>query len=188
MPSDIDIASNALVLIGDDSISSFTETPAGGVAKNLYQTTYENLLASHPWSFAFKEQELNMLAQSPDPLTGFDNAFQLPTDLIRLWAIFPHSHYTIVGDILYSNQAKLLARYVVDVEEPALPAHFVEAFEFKLASKLAIAITEDESKAQYYATLANNALAKARNVDSQGRPQLPIIDSPFVNARASGFI
>jgi hypothetical protein len=185
--SDIDIASNALLLIGDSPISSFSEEGAGAtVAAALYPDTYDKLLSEHPWSFAFKEQQLNRLSEAPDPLTNFNNAFQLPTDLIRLWAILPHSNYVIVGSLLYSNQEELLARYIFRPPETSLPPHFVKFFEYALASDFAISVTEDIQKAQYYAAKSQVAGAKARSVDSQGRPQIGIIDSPFVDVRMGG--
>ena len=77
MASDIDIASNALILIGDNPISSFTEPGAGATAAaNLYPVTYEQLLSEHPWTFALKEQKLNQLSQQPDALTNWRYAYQ----------------------------------------------------------------------------------------------------------------
>lgn len=188
MASDIDIASNALLLIGDNPISSFTEPGAGAqAAANLYASTYEQFLSEHPWSFAFKEQKLNRLSQMPDDLTNFNFAYQMPVDLIRLWAVFPHSSYVIVGEFLYSNQNELLARYNFKTEEVNLPPHFVKALEYQLASEFAISVTESESKATHFEKKAERKLAKAKNIDSQGRPQEPIIDSPFIDVRRSGF-
>lgn len=180
MASDIDIASNALVLIGDEPISSFTEPGAGATASaNLYDAAYRGLLSAHPWSFAFKEQKLSKLAATPDSLTNYNSAFQLPADLVRLWAILPHSDYVIVGDLLYSNQNELLARYIYKPDESSLPPHFVEAFQYKLASDFSISVTEDRNKAEHFALIAKRSLAMARGIDSQGRPQQAIIDSPF---------
>lgn len=188
MPTSIDIASNALLLIGDEPISAFTDPGAGAtVAANLYPTTYERVLSEHPWSFALKEQQLSRLSQQPDSITGFTYAFQIPTDLIRMWAMFPYSNYTIVGDLIYSNETELLARYVYKPDETKLPAHFVNALEYKLASEFAISVTEDNAMAELYEQKYFRAVATARSVDSQGRPQVPIIDSPFVDVRLSGF-
>ncbi len=184
MASNIDIASNALLLIGDAPISSFTEAGAGAqAAANLYSQAYERLLSEFPWSFAFKEQNLSRLSASPDSKTNYKYAFQLPTDLIRLWAIMPNSRYVIIGDLLYSNETELLARFVYKVDEGSLPAHFIEALQYKLASDFSMSVTEDRNKAAYYAELTSQALARAKNIDSQGRPQQPIIDSPFIEAR-----
>lgn len=187
MATDIDMASNALILIGDDPISSFTESGAGAqAAANLYEDTYYAVLSEHPWTFALKEQYLNKLTSTPDDETGYDNAFQMPTDLIRLWAVFEHQDYTIVGNLLYSNASVALARYVYKVDESRLPSHFIKAMEYKLASEFAISVTEDTQKALYYENKFRDALARAKNIDSQQKPQTPIIDSPFVDVRLGG--
>lgn len=187
MPTDIDIASNALLLIGDEPISSFTEPGAGAtVAANLYTDTYQSVLSTHPWSFALKEQKLSKLSQEPEDLTNFNSAFQLPTDMLRLWAILPHSNYILIGSLLYSNENELLARYVFQPEEIMLPPHFVKALEYKLASEFAISVTEDNNMAELYERKFRLKVAEARSVDSQSRPQESIIDSPFVDVRLSG--
>ena len=184
MPTSIDIASNALILIGDNPISSFDDPGAGArVASNLYPETKKRLLSEHPWSFAIKQQRLNKLSQNPDSLTNFSNAFQLPTDLIRLWNIQPHSNYIIIGDLLYSNENKLLATYVFDVDEVKLPPHVVKSLEYMLASDFAISVTGDKETAQLYEVKARDAINQAMAIDSQGRPQQPIIDSPLIDAR-----
>ena len=106
--------------------------------------------------------------------------------MIRLWAIMPWSNYVIIGDLIYSNENDLLARYVYNVSETALPPHVVIAVQYKLASDFAISITESNSKSELYEAKYRNALAHARTIDSQGRPQESIIDSPFVDVRFSG--
>jgi len=187
MPTDIDMASNALLLIGDNPISSFTEPGAGAeVAAAIYPETYKKVLSEHPWSFALKEQQLSRLTSEPDDKTGYQYAYQAPTDMIRLWAIMPWSNYVIIGDLIYSNENDLLARYVYNVSETALPPHVVIAVQYKLASDFAISITESNSKSELYEAKYRNALAHARTIDSQGRPQESIIDSPFVDVRFSG--
>lgn len=185
MPTDIDIASNALLLIGDSSISSFTDPGAGAeVAGNLYSETYRMLLSEHPWSFALKEQELSLLTAVPDTRTNYSHAYQLPSDLIRLWAIYPNSDYAIVNDLLYSNNsAGLLSRYVHQVSEVQLPPHFTKAMEYKLASEFAMVVTEDTGKAQYYEQKYISQIASAMAIDAQQYPQVAIIDSPFTDVR-----
>jgi len=187
MASDIDIASNALLLIGDNSISSFTDPGAGAeVAGNIYPETKRRLLSEHPWSFALKQQRLNKLSQIPDELTGFSNAFQLPTDLIRIWNIQSHSDYILIGNLLYSNETEILATYIFDVDEVNLPPHFVKALEYALAADFAISITEDNTMAERFDRKAIFFSSKAMAIDSQGRPQQAIIDSPLIDAHSGG--
>ena len=188
MPSSIDIASNALLLIGDNPISSFEDPGAGAtVASALYPETKKRMLSEHPWSFATKQQRLNQLVQVPDDLTHYQYAYQLPTDLIRIWNIQPHSDYILVGDLLYSNLTTILCTYIYDVAETMLPPHFVKALEYSLASDFAISVTEDNTMAGLYENKAMNAVSKAMAIDSQGRPQSGIIDSPLIDVRHGGF-
>lgn len=189
MPSSIDIASNALILVGDEPINSFSDPGAGALAAaNLYPQVKQRFLSFHPWTWALKQQRLNLLTAAPDDLSGFDFAFQLPTDLIRLWNIQPYQNYRIIGDLLYANQnTGMLATYVFDVDEPNIPAHGVKALEYLLASELAISVTEDEDKAVLYSRKADTMMAQASNIDSQGHPQDSIISSPFIEARLGGF-
>lgn len=187
MASKIDIVSNALLLVGDNPISSFDDPGAGAqVAAAIYPDTYTSVLSEHPWGFAFKELQLSRLSQQPDPATNFQYAFQLPADLIRIWKIMDYSNYVIVGTLLYSNSKELLCRYIAQVEETELPPHFVKALEYKLAADFAIAVTEDTGKSQLYEQKYLRQISLARTIDSQGRPQVPIVDSPFVDVRLSG--
>lgn len=187
MASDIDMASNALLLLGDSAISSFTEGGFGAtIMANIYEDTYRDVLSSHPWSFALKEQSLNKLTQSPDESTGYSNAFQLPTDLIRIWQTFDNCRYTIVGDKLYSNLDSILMRYIYKVEESQLPPHFVKAMEYRLASDAAMGITDNATLGSQWYEKYIMQLGRAQAIDSQNRPQSGISDSPYVDVRFNG--
>ena len=182
------MASNALMLLGDNPINSFDEAGAGAsAAKNLYPSVKKRALSFHPWTFALKEQELGQTPFEPDKRTGYKYAYQTPVDLIRLWAVLPWSVYQIIGPYIYSNQTGLLARYIYDVEESQFPAHMVKAMEYLLAAEFAISVTEEADKAQLFDAKGKAMLAEASTIDSQGRPQESIISSPMVEARMSGF-
>lgn len=185
MATDITIASNALVLIGDNPISSFVD-PGGGAtaAGNLYSDAYTAFLAMHPWTFALKEQELSRLTQVPDSKVNLTYAFQMPSDHIRTWIVYPqNTHYEIVGSLLYSNEPELLMRYIYRVDETQLPPHAVRALTYLLAMDFAQLITESTSKSEYFYERYLTALGSAMAIDSQGHPQQPIIHSPFLEVR-----
>lgn len=184
MATDIDMASNALLLLGDDPISSFIDPGAGAqAAANLYQGTYRSVLASHPWPFALKELYLSRLSQQPDDETHFTYAFQLPADLIRILEMMPRANYEIVGDLMYSNETSILCRYIYEVAEANLPPHVVKAVEYKLAAEFAVPVTEDTNKAEFYERKYMMQAAQARTIESQGHPQIPMVDSPFTDVR-----
>lgn len=183
MTSKIEICSNALQLIGDEPISSFTEGSSAALADNLYDSFYESMMSYHPWSFALKEQRLNVLAQEPDRLTNYRYALQKPTDMIYLWKLKPFVDYDIVGDYIYCNSNELLATYTYSVNESKLPADFVAVMQYRLASEFAQTITENAGLAQLYEGKFRTALGAAMAADSQQRPQTGIIDRPYLNVR-----
>lgn len=187
MPTKIDIASNALLLIGDNPINSFTEPGFGATAAaNLYETTYKSMLGSNNWSFAYKEQELSKLTGEPDQRTGFRYIYQLPTDMIRLWEPFNHADFDIVGDKLYSNLSSVFLRYIHRVDETSLPEYFIEALEFRLASKFAKLVTDNDQLSTEYRIAYERQVASAMSTDAQGNISQQIVDSPFVDVRNGG--
>lgn len=178
MATDVSMASNALLLLGEDSISSLSDNPA---LANLYADTYQSVLAFHPWSFALKEQRLSRNSATPDVLTNYQYSYNLPSDLIRIWEISPFSNYELIGNGLYSNETELLARYVYKVDESQLPPHFVKVMEYKLAADAAMSITEDTERLQIFEQKYMQELNKAMAIDSQSRPQVKIQHSPLTN-------
>ncbi len=180
MTTSISMASNALILVGDDPISALSENVA---AENLYAQTYEYVLSQHPWSFALKEQLFSRLSQAPDRRTGFSYAFQKPPEMIRLWAVLPTTDYRMVGESVFSNSNEMFGRYVFKVEETHLPAHFVKCMESKLASEFSISIAEDTDKMRLYLGLYTEALGEAMAIDSQQHPYPGIRGNPIRRLR-----
>ena len=121
MATDISMCSNALLLIGHGTISSFTEGGAGAlVASNLYQSSYENLLSLHRWRFASGKVTLSRLTATP--INDFKYAYQLPADYMVANRVIPQSDYEIFGDKIYSNQQSLALDYIFKPSETSLPA------------------------------------------------------------------
>ena len=59
MASPVSICSNALILLGDKPIASFTDgSKAAQVAANLYPDAKRDFLRGHPWNAAIKRATL----------------------------------------------------------------------------------------------------------------------------------
>lgn len=84
--SEVQICSNALLLVGGRTISAFTDDgdPAT-LCSNLWPTVRDAVLRSHPWNCAMKRVVLAADAVAP----AFDWAyrFQLPGDFMRAWVV-----------------------------------------------------------------------------------------------------
>ena len=181
----IDLASNALLLIGEETISSFTDdSTAALVAANLYEPTYESLLTLHPWRFASSKATLSRLTATP--VNEWSYAYQLPADFLVAQHIDDATEkYQIYGNKLYSDNTTIVLDYTYKPDESLLPAYFAELLEYRLAAVFAIPITESATKGDYYASLAEKQLAKSKTIDSQMSPSsAPDGNSPLINFRS----
>ena len=88
--SKFDICNKALVLVGGNTISSFTQnTTESIVANQLYETTLEDLLTKCRWRFASKQSQLSKNTTNPD--ARYESSYALPADAMIL-------HTVTVGD------------------------------------------------------------------------------------------
>nr|BDD47250.1 hypothetical protein 4 [bacterium] len=179
--SAVSICSNALVLLGGQAISSFTE---GGtesqIAEQLYTTTYHAMLTQTIWHFAVRTEQLVRMVDKPD--NGYAYKFQLPSDLLYIVKA-DVGKYEIYERTLYTNAATVQIEMVYPVEEINLPAYFVKALEYNLASLFAIPLTGNASRAQYYRELYEMELKKARRADASQRPGYTLGDNRVLAVR-----
>ena len=182
MASDIDIASNALLRIGANPISSFTEGGAEGtVADNLYEPTIRDLFTKARWRFASAKRQLARLTATP--LNEFKYAYQLPSDMLYMYRVYPYADYEIVSDKLYSDETEVYIDYIYRPDESKWPAYFQLLAEYKLASEFALSITDNRALNELYETKAMMQLRAARHADSQGRPVDGIQRFKYVDVR-----
>jgi len=181
--SALSLCSNALTLLGANSISSFTEGSAESeVSTLLYETTYYAMLTETQWHFATRTADLARHVELPD--NGYKFKFQLPTDCLYV-AKSSDRRYEIYERDLYANSEVVQIEYVYPVKEVNLPPYFTKALEYNLAAQFAIPITENATKAEFFAGLYQQAIRKARYADASQRPNIPIQDSPYIYARLS---
>ena len=182
MATDIEICSNALIMVGHGPIASFTDGGAGAnTAAALYNTTYESLLSQYRWRFASAKQTLNKLTASP--LNEWTNAFQLPSNYIVAIGIHPRVDYEIYEDKILTNASAIDLDYIFKPSESKLPGYFQRLLEFNLASVFAIPVTDNSTKAEEYRKMYEDQLKRSRYTDSQARPVDAIYDSPLIDAR-----
>lgn len=179
--SSVTISSNALILLGDSPISSFTDGTTGAlIASNLYETSYQSLLTTHRWRFATKKAQLARL--STPPLNGFSYAFQIPSDCLYVISATTEN-YEIYGSLIYCNDTVLSIDYTYRVSEDKLPSFYVKMLEFFLASQFAIPLAGSIDKGNYYSRLFLDQQRKAKFADSTQRPQDSLSDSPYLTMR-----
>lgn len=181
MQSKIQFISNAMVLLGGNTVNSLDDgSTEAQIGASLYESTYNTMLSTHRWRFCTKTQVLSKLSQ--ETKTKYKNAFSLPSDMIYLIKADFHD-YEIYGSTLHSNADSVKIDYTFRVDESVLPPAFVKALEFNLAAQFAVPLTGDLNKADFYGKAYLNSLRVAKYNDSSQRPGDTFIDSPYTEAR-----
>lgn len=185
--TDVEICSNALILIGDKPISTFASAqgPRADVASNLYTNLRDATLRMHPWNSSRKRVSLAPLVTTP----AFEWAyqFQLPADFIRLVQIGELGetiYYEIEDGKLLSNETEIKLKYIYRNEVVAsydslftqtLIAHCAWAFAYPLAKSQAL---RDGMQAYM-----NQMLQQARTINGQEKLSETMGDEALYRAR-----
>ena len=188
--SSVDIAARALTLIGANPISSFDDTSTEAtVANNMYEDVSRAALCMARWPFANKQKVLNLLTDAP---TGrFDQAYQLPSDLLMLHALTVNDlvvDYTVYGDKAFANTNEadqVVADFTFRAEENTWPSYFTLAVEYQLASIFAAAIARDDGLMRIMDEKAKLSMSQARTLDSQQQTTRKLITNRFKVERRS---
>jgi hypothetical protein len=196
----ITICSDALLMLGAKAISSFNDgTDESSVCDRLYPDIRDSALTMYPWSFSLKKIALARLVTTPTSVWRYE--FQLPGDrLANPRAVYdspnpgahPHKDWEIQGDKLLTNLTAVYIDYQYQTPEFAMPAYFVQLLKYMMAWHLALPITEQSDRAQYWQGVAVGAPAEngrggymrtAMNIDGQGQPTRVIEDYSLIAVR-----
>lgn len=153
---DVSIASRALVLLGEDPISSFDDNSNAQTAGELYPSTRAAVLTCYTWACTKKKAQLNRLTAAPE--SQWTYAFQLPPGFLRITAAYPSAavgvapivDYEIFGDKLLTNAADVWLDYQGLVDESAWPPYLRKLMEYAFASEMAMPVTDQVGKADYW--------------------------------------
>ena len=189
----IDICARALIMIGAQPISSFSDGSTEAlVASNIYDDVLEASLTRHRWRFATTQQQLSLLTSAP---TGrYDYAYQVPTSpavlqIITLTVndyVIPYSRYQ---NYIYLNgygaNNEVIMDYIYKVDEQYFPPHFRLALEYELAALFAGSVARDNGLIEQFKTLSERQFLIARNIDSTETTSKVLDTNRFINARRS---
>ena len=189
----IDIASRALIMIGANPISSFTDGSTEAlVVNNIYEEIVEASLTRHKWRFATGQKQLSLLSAAP---TGrYEYAYQIPASplCLQIIAVTSNDHaipFSRYEDKIYldgyGSNSTVIMDYVFRQDEDQFPPHFRLALEYKLASIFAGSIARDSGMVREFDALGERQLLIAKNTDSQETTTKILSTSRFITERRS---
>ena len=196
----LSICSDALLMLGAKPISSFDEgTDEASVANRLYPDIKDQAILMYPWSFSYKKVSIARLITTP--INEYRYEYQLPGDrLTSPRAIYdtnatnipPRKEYRIIGDKLLTDYEQVYIDYQYSVPEYDMPSYFVQLLKYMMTWHLALPITDQTDKSQYWQSVATGApgengrggyLRQAMNIDGAGNPTNAINDFSLINVR-----
>ena len=181
-PSKIGLISKALILIGEQPLTSLTDNRYGAtVGSNLFEMLYEAELQSNRWRFAMTKGSLSQLVA--EPLNEWQYAYQLPTDMLLPIGVWPRVAYEIYADHLYTDASSVQLDYMFKPDVSDIPAYFATLMTYALAKDMVKSITESDTAVTIMTNKYNMQRARAMYADAQGRPSKMVIDSPFTDNR-----
>jgi hypothetical protein len=191
MASKVEIANTALSIIGEQPITSFSDdSRSARVVNQRYDTARRAVLRDHPWNSAKSRTRLAALTQSPE--FGWQRQFQLPSDWLRIVRIngaHPrYARFEIEGErVLTDMGAPLHLIYVRDEKDTSkYDALLTEAFAARLASEIAMPITQSRQNRNDAWSLYKEKLQDARSVDAMDEPGEVFDADLWLNSRLSG--
>tara|TARA_R100000278_G_scaffold53270_1_gene44674 strand:- start:50 stop:649 length:600 start_codon:yes stop_codon:yes gene_type:complete len=189
----IDICARALVMIGAQPITSFTDGSTEAlVANNVYEDITQASLTRHKWRFATNQKTLSLLTNTP--VGRYDYAYQVPTnpEVLQINTITVNDYvipYARYQDYIYVNSygssSTLVMDYIYRVDEAYFPPHFILALEYELASIFAGSVARDAAMIKQFKELSERQFLIAKNIDSSETTTKVLDTNRFINLRRS---
>ena len=191
--SKVDICARALVMIGAQPISSFTDGSTEAlVASNVYEDILQASLTRHRWKFATNQKQLSLLSTAP--VGRYEHPYQLPADpgVLQINTLTVNDYiipYTRYKNMIYVNTYgaghSLVLDYIYRVEEDYFPAHFRLALEYELASLFAGSVARDAGMINQFKQMSDRQFLISKNIDTAEVTTRKLDTSRFINLRNS---
>lgn len=187
--SNVDLVNRAFGKIDARQIQSFTDgTPEADLATSYYESTLEELLAEHPWRFATTRAEL----APATAVDGWDYAFTLPSDLIRIVELADNENFYGSGTFRHHREGRLILTYTdtcylryVQRFTTVLyfPPLFQEALAQRFASYVGPHLNRSRAMSEALYELSERTLGKAKSAEAQEEPHEEHPEPSWVTAR-----
>lgn len=204
MASKIQIINQALRYLGEQPINALDEgSEAANIVSDIYDISLETELRSWPFTWATTTAELAQLSDETPPDFGY--AYQLPANYLQFVRIvstpsgqtlatwdpwtYVIERYGLEWEIregkLYCDLSEITIKYIFNQTDTSKwDSHFVEAFSYKLAEKLAIPLAGRNDLEQLYFQKYLNHIAMTRASNGAETRRRNNISRDYITSRA----
>ena len=191
MASNVDIANNALSILGGSTISSLTEnTKNARICNQRFENVRNRVFRGHPWNCLIKRVQL--AENSTAPVVEFAKAYALPSDFLRVLKIHNGTTDSVASDMPYKVEGKNIITdeatvYLVYVSKDTDPnnydSYLYEVLAYQLAADMAYGITNNATLAKNLLVDADEKLRESRFVDVTENSTDTVEANEFTDAR-----
>ena len=204
--SSVGICNKALLLLGAEPITSFSDGSAAGAAcSTIYNEISLTTQGMYHWSFTLKKTNLSRGTLTPNSEWTYE--YNLPSDMLngvpravrtsslaganlyKNWEIGQSQNGSTV---LFTEATDIFIDYQKAVAEGLMPTYFVTLLTYQLAWHLAEVITDQTTKTDYWRAVAlgtpgdnqrGGFFRQACSIDSSGQTPTVISDYLLVDVR-----
>jgi hypothetical protein len=190
MASKTSIANGALVKLGQDLITSITDTnnKAARICNERIDNAKEVVLNTSYFHGSIKR--VTLAALTTTPAFKYSNEFQIPSDCLKIVTVEPEfkdTDYALEGGKILFDGNTLEVIYVSNITDFNLLDPLVnEAISAYLAHDIAYLITNDNQTVARMEEVYNKTLQKAISSNNRQRRQQGFEATDFLNARLIG--
>lgn len=188
--SKVDICNQALSLISQQAINSI-DAPKDKleiICAKWYEQVRRAVLAAQPWNFA---KARALAPETTAPLFGYERAFQLPADYIRIIQIGNtrqdyvtyYKDFSVEDGLLlinYDQEGNLPIVYTKDEKTVVkFSSWFTDAFAIALAIKISPEVNRTQNEIQQLEVQYQQSLNSAKQLEGQESPVITVMNSRF---------
>jgi len=204
--TEVSICNKALILLGAESITSFTDgSVASDACSALYTEIKRTTLGMYHWSFTIGKVQL--VRDSATPANEWTYQYLLPSDMLlgvpRAVRVSSAAGVAVYKDweinqgaagipVLMTNATEVHIDYQKTINEDHMPSYFVQLLGYQMAWHLAEIITDQTTKSEYWKTIALGSPAEglrggffrqAVNIDAGGQTPSVVSDYMLTDVR-----
>jgi hypothetical protein len=185
-----------LLKIGQNSISSYDDDSSlrGQWCRHVYDQAVQSLLYQYPWTFASRFADLAKIprtsnGESPE----FQSKFSLPSDFLRLIAVYDHGGrelipftgakppYELISGCLLSDTEGCVIKYVFNLESvPHMSPLFIDCLVLEIALRMTKVFNDSGTYLQQLQQEFDLNFRKAKIEDFRQMPPRQIVSFPLL--------
>lgn len=184
MASLIEIANQALVRVGDDSILSLIDNTERARAVNAsWPFVRQEVLRSHPWNAATIRTKLAALVDAPS--WEFTTKYELPADCLILLQVDTTGDWRVEGrELLTDTTGELGIRYIKDETDTGVyDGLLAQTMAIRLAVEIVERVTNSHTKREMLMAEFEDKLAEARSADGHESSPADFEEDDWVTVR-----